>query len=272
MVWEYVLWGLSLCLVLYVFWSIALEAYPEAISRGYEFVREPIPLAIIALVLGFIGVIYFGPLLLLAEIVLAIDYRRFNAAKGRKPSSSEYVVFCLISSLLLLVVYLAMNRTPASVLTMQAHMVGAYGPAAQYTQVDLTIGNPPEEAMQNLELVLNRESKAYIRNISELLGNDCKYEPINVIPDENSTFKGADGESRLAIGSEDIAEEHIKHFGSPQWKLECPRLGGNTVHKFRLDVRGDAENDHVHVAGTYERIASEESKVVKVNKNVPVEK
>jgi hypothetical protein len=181
---------------------------------------------------------------------------------------------CILGPLVLILasvpLCIHLRSQPKSVLTMQAHMVGVYGPATQFTQFDLKIDNPPDEAIQHVDLTISRDSKLNIRNISALWGNACKYEPINVFQNQIVTFEGEDGKSRINITTEDAAEDYMKHFGSPQWKLECQRLGGRTSLEFRLDVAGNAENDHVLVSGTYELIASEESKVVKVNRSIPI--
>jgi hypothetical protein len=163
---------------------------------------------------------------------------------------------------------------PKSVLVMKSWMIGSYGPTATSTQIVLEIKNPPEDAIQNLDLTLSRASTLPIKPVAEdpFKTNDCKPEPVNLLPDQRLLIKGADGRSGMTLDMEEMFNEYIKHNGSPKWRLKCQRLSGYEFVRFEIVATGDAEKDSLQISGTYERIPSKGSTVVRVNSKIPITK
>lgn len=161
-----------------------------------------------------------------------------------------------------------------SVLVVQAHMKGVYGSKATSTQVDLDVSNPPDDAIQNVDLGVSRASKMHITRISEVpLGrDDCKAKPVDLFPEVRATFKGADGDSRATLSTRISSDKNIAMYGSREWSLVCPRLSGRESVRFEVTVAGDAEKDSIQVSGTYEQIPSKGSAVVKVNNVIRITK
>ena len=98
-----------------------------------------------------------------------------------------------------------------SVLTMEAHMSGAWSTNAPYSEIDLDMKNPPGDAIQNLDLTISRASKKRIRKISQMIsmaGNDCSYEPINNFSHYRVPLKGPDG-SHLTLDAKEYVDEYL---------------------------------------------------------------
>jgi hypothetical protein len=67
----------------------------------YEFFQQPIPLLILAILIGAVGVKYFAPLLFVCELLLVYDFYRWGASHSRTWSCSRYLGFVLTTSSLL---------------------------------------------------------------------------------------------------------------------------------------------------------------------------
>lgn len=81
----------------------------------YDFIKQPIPLLILALLLGFIGVSYFTPFLIFCEIALIYDFYQFGHVENRRWSRFQYVAFIgLTASLLFAVQHLLSRAQPPS--------------------------------------------------------------------------------------------------------------------------------------------------------------
>jgi hypothetical protein len=156
-----------------------------------------------------------------------------------------------------------------SQLEFSCHMNGVYRSTGRDTEVYFKINNPPEAAIQYLNVRIHRTSKSGIRGISEFTYNDCRGDPVNVFPQERNIFRGAKGE-HLSIGTEEVTEEYIQQSGSPQWQIQCDRLSGQSFREFSVRVAGDAENDTFNVSGRYELPPSGGSKLVRVNQTCRV--
>jgi hypothetical protein len=162
-----------------------------------------------------------------------------------------------------------------SALVMRARIVGPYGPKTGSTTVELVIQNPPDEAIQNVDLTVtaSSESNRSIRKIEEIDGrNDCKAEPIDIFPQMRVGFKAADGTGGIIMNTDELIRSHIIEYGSPQWKLRCQRLSGQASVKFGVEAMGDAEKDSLRINGNYERIPSKGSLVVPVQNTIAITK
>jgi len=74
---------------------------PGAVNKPispWEFIQQPIPLTILALILGLLGVKYYAPLLVVCEVVLIYDFYRYGISLGKKWSWIRYLVFILVTS------------------------------------------------------------------------------------------------------------------------------------------------------------------------------
>ena len=208
------------------------------------------------------------------------------------PADALYIVGCLLIAaaliispeltphrkqawwtlLLLLVVLVCLNHflnrvwpfSLKSQLKITCHMNGSYGPTARETNVYMTIANLPTDAVEHIDLTIRRDSRRSIRSISEFIYNDCAQEPINTFPEVRNVISGEDGD-HLAIGDEQQAEDYIKRFGSPRWRVQCARLGGQSAREFSLDVAGDAETETLAISGSYDLPPSAGNKHVPVN-------
>jgi len=151
-----------------------------------------------------------------------------------------------------------------SVLVLQPLLIKG-GPKNQWTVVDLDIKNPPEDAIQNLDWRIRECSNRIVSDISQITpGIDCKLEPLYAGQDQALTFKGSDG-SRLTLDAQDaFSEQPMRTL----WRLFCGRISGNTTLRLQLTIGGDAEKDSIHVSGSYERIPSKGSAVVKVDETI----
>jgi hypothetical protein len=67
----------------------------------WEFVQQPIPLTILALILGLLGVKSYTPLLVICEIVLIYDFYRYGISLNKKWLRSVYLIFILVTSAIL---------------------------------------------------------------------------------------------------------------------------------------------------------------------------
>jgi hypothetical protein len=74
------------------------------ISPALEFIQRPIPLTIIAILAGFIGLWVFPPLLLLCWIALVCDYHVFRRSHQKPYSHVPYAVFALAAAAGLMIV------------------------------------------------------------------------------------------------------------------------------------------------------------------------
>jgi hypothetical protein len=217
----------------------------------------------------------FGYLIILVKILSWILFERTEPTWER----ALFIAFvCAATGILWFAssLFALSKKEPClkSVLVMKAWMEGSFGPKEASTKVALDVSNPPEEAIQNVDLIISRASKLDIMDISEVPPdeNNCKPEPINLLPEQRITFKGADGDSRLTINSREMSEMSLKINGSQQWRLTCPRWSGRKSIRFALTVRGDAQKDSIQISGTYECIPSKGSAVVKVNNTIPITK
>src|SRR5271165_1442955 len=80
-----------------------------------------------------------------------------------------------------------------SVLTMEAHMSGAWGPNVPHSQVDFDINNPPDDSIQNLDLTISRASKMRIKQFGQIstAGDDCSLKPINDFQHYKAQLEGS---------------------------------------------------------------------------------
>lgn len=161
------------------------------------------------------------------------------------------------------------TRGPASVLRMEAHMYGNWGPKVPLSEVDLDINNVPGDAIHNLELIVRMASKKRIKTVSQMAGDECRRSPTNDFGHIRATVKGSDG-AALTLDGKEYVDEYFKQYGSVQWKLECPDVSEQPPLFFRLQVNEDAENDFLIVSGKYEVYGG--NKPVKVNEKVLVTK
>jgi len=167
---------------------------------------------------------------------------------------------------------------PKSVLMIQARIIGSYGPNTSITQIALQLDNPPEDAIQNVDLMItkirNNKSSPFIRKISERPSerDDCKAEAVDTWPEMRDGFKTADGKGGVILSSREQTDDYVRRHGSAKWELKCPRVSGQASLRFELEVLGDAEHDLLHIDGTYERIPSKGSVVVKVSGSVMITK
>jgi len=67
----------------------------------WEFIQKPIPLGVLALILGLLGVSYYTPLLVVCEAVLIFDFYKYGISKDKKWAWREYLAFVLVTSAVL---------------------------------------------------------------------------------------------------------------------------------------------------------------------------
>jgi len=158
---------------------------------------------------------------------------------------------------------------PKSVLLFNAYMVGSYGPTKQITSVDIDISNRPEEAIQNLDLIIKMVSPRRIISISQQPTDAGHCELSGVpLPDSRVVIDGQAGD-HLTLDSQDAFMEMNYFF---RWHIRCQRISGQGTIRIQLTTTGDAEKDSIQVVGTYERIPSKGSVLVKVKGTIPVGK
>jgi hypothetical protein len=155
-----------------------------------------------------------------------------------------------------------------SVLKMEAHMYGLWGPKIPSSEVDLDINNAPGDAIHRLSVIVSTVSKRRVRGISQIVGDECKMYPTNDFTHMRFTVKGIDGRDLTIDAKEDI-DKYFKQFGSVQWKLECPSVDKKPPLLFRFELTGDAEGDVLAISGTYEVLQNAR---VNVDEKVPVTK
>lgn len=170
---------------------------------------------------------------------------------------------------------------PSPVLAMHARITGPYGPGVSETNVVLEIENPPAEAIENVDLTIatsKERSYPLIQSIMEKPPErqDCKTRPLDIYHKasksvESLHLKGSDGSS-FVISDDDLIEGRLRVHGSPQWKVECPRLAGQETVMFQLHLLENAVNDSLQIDGSYERIPSRGNLVVPVHVTVAIAK
>jgi hypothetical protein len=250
---------------------------------GAEHIVPPLPLWKKLLGAGVISVVFGGALSAMfsnhpypADVFFVVGFGLIVAALTLTPELTRHRKFTwlMIPSLLVMCSwnhYLndAWPFSLKSQLVFSCHMNGVYRSEGKDTEVYFKINNLPEAAIQYLDVTLSRASKAGIRGVSEFTYADCRGDPVNVFPQERSIFRGATG-GRLSIGTEGVTEDYMQHFGSPQWRIQCSRLSGQSFREFSMQVAGDAENDILNISGSYELTSSDGSKRVRVNQTCKV--
>jgi hypothetical protein len=157
---------------------------------------------------------------------------------------------------------------PTQPLVIGSYPTGVYGePNQKAITVDLDIYNPNEDAITNLDLLLNTTKFYIVGGISQMPTGapDCKF--TGTIPnDSRITLRGADGDSKLTLDAGDLfAHDNVFQY----WKLWCPRISAGS--HLRLQVsKGGGIDDSIHLFGTYELSPSAGNKVVKLEKAVPI--
>jgi len=135
-------------------------------------------------------------------------------------------------------------------LTLHAFLTGAYGPDKKTTDVDIDIGNAPEEPINNLDLTIAIPSHRIQRATQQsAYAGECQLTPVP-LPDSRVVIEGLD------------KRDH--------WRLRCSRIDGLSTVRIQLMVSGNAENDTAHISGSYERIPSKGNVLVKIDEKVSI--
>jgi len=157
-----------------------------------------------------------------------------------------------------------------SVLTLHAFLTGAYGPDKKTTDVDIDIGNAPEEPINNLDLTIAIPSHRIQRATQQsAYAGECQLTPVP-LPDSRVVIEGLNKRDHPTLDSQDVlnGQSGIDYFF--QWRLRCSRIDGLSTVRIQLMVSGNAENDTAHISGSYERIPSKGNVLVKIDEKVSI--
>jgi hypothetical protein len=151
-----------------------------------------------------------------------------------------------------------------------------------YAQLDLTIENPEPKAIQNVDLHIHVTPGVIfdVGQFSDIKG--VEFHRGSEAPDIKMRFrakneKGEDTDSTMTMDSRDMLSLNGVKLPSSEWKVFCPRISGETPLRLMLatsasQVAGAADPTSIHVFGTYELVASENSKAIKVDKTITVQR
>ena len=169
-----------------------------------------------------------------------------------------------------LIISFGMSLWPKSVLAFHAFLSGGYEPAQRFINVDMDIYNPPEDAIQNLDLTIRGIPTRVIKSIVQMPtgAGDCQPKPVP-LPDLRMVIRGLDGRDAYTLDTQDEAADENFFL---EWTVRCPRIDGHTNVRVRLIIEGYMENDGISTMGNYELIPSKGSTKVDVEETIPINK